>query len=389
MQPWVESHKDWITSVTGHLLNIKKHSLQDFLHEWLHGAFPLDEAGILIVAQAYKVHMAVFFNDSYWTTTALTDLNKCKIFLLYRGSLVFEDSHRVTVAEYTERRRLYSQLDRYYKKMETDKRKAKKLTSDSPVYSQNAIPTDSKSETENIMQQEQSTKSSDDESSSSQGKDDDGEPEHIMQDTPADDTAAEKQENIMPPDSNDTNGSVANKDDVDLEKIMEDSDSTGKQSDNKSSSSSTSSTRSSSSSSSEDTSSKESSLICSTATCGEVYDSAAALRAHEHKHMGICHSDGRIHCDYPRYQKNYSTKHALQRHKKNAHENPGKVFYCTERSSKGKDCIKSYPTQQQLNQHVRGIHRDGFISYCGKCFTWPLDRYKHQRECSKCKRLMQ
>ena len=352
MQPWVDSHKDWISLVTAHLLNIKKHSLQDFLNEWLHGAFPLDEAGILIVAQAYKVHVAMFFTDSYWTTTAVTDLNKCKIFLLYRGSLVFKDSRRVTVAEYTERCKLYSQLDRYYKKMETDKKKANKVRSDSPVYSWNAIPLDSESDSENIMPQEQSTKSSDHKSSSNEGKEDDGEPENIMQDTLADDMATEKQENIMPPDSNNTNGSVPNKDDVDLEKIIEDSDSTAKQSDNKSSSSSSSLTRSSSSSSLEETLSEESSFICSTATCGEVYDSAAALRAHEHKHSGIHHSDGRIHCDYPRCQKNYGTKHALQRHKKNAHENPGKLFYCRERSSKGKDCIKSYPTQQQLDQHV-------------------------------------
>ena len=101
MQPWVESHKDWISLVTAHLLDIKKHSLQNFLNEWLHGAFPLDEAGILIVTRANKVYVAVFFNDSYWTTTAVTDLNKCKIFL-YHGSVVFKDSCRVTVAEYTE-----------------------------------------------------------------------------------------------------------------------------------------------------------------------------------------------------------------------------------------------------------------------------------------------
>ena len=158
----------------------QKMQFTGFLNEWLHGAFPLDEAGILIVAWAYKVHVAVFFNDSYWTMTAVTDLNKCKIFLLYRGSLVFKDSCRVTVAEYTEQCRLYSQLDRYYKKMETDKRKAKKVRFDIPVYSRNAIPTDSESESENIMPQEQSTKSSDEESSSNEGKNHDAEPDNIM-----------------------------------------------------------------------------------------------------------------------------------------------------------------------------------------------------------------
>ena len=76
--------------------------------------------------------------------------------------------------------------------METDQRKAKKVRCDSPLYSWNAIPTESESESENIMPQEKSTKSSDEESSSNQGKDHDTEPDNIMQDTPA-----EKQENIM------------------------------------------------------------------------------------------------------------------------------------------------------------------------------------------------
>ena len=92
MQPWVDGHKDWIVLVTASLLEKKNRTLDNFLKEWLHGSIPLDEAGILIMASVYKVHVAVFFNDSYWTTTAVTDLNKCKIFLLYRGSLEFEDS---------------------------------------------------------------------------------------------------------------------------------------------------------------------------------------------------------------------------------------------------------------------------------------------------------
>ena len=45
-------------------------------------------------------------------------------------------------------------------------------------------------------------------------------------------------------------------------------------------------------------------------------------------------------------------------------------------------------TQQQLDQHVRGIHGDGFIAYCGKRFTWPLDRHNHQQECTKCQKIM-
>ena len=79
--------------------------------------------------------------------------------------------------------------------------------------------------------------------------------------------------------------------DMDLEQIMEDSTA-------QKSSSSSSSSHSSSSSESE-TSSEGKSFICSTATCGEVFESAAGLRAHERKHSGKRSKDGRIHCDYP------------------------------------------------------------------------------------------
>ena len=68
---------------------------------------------------------------------------------MYHGSLVFEDSHRCTVPEYTECHRLYSQLDRYYAKLERDseKKKQKAHQQQRPVKPAcNAIPSDSESE---------------------------------------------------------------------------------------------------------------------------------------------------------------------------------------------------------------------------------------------------
>ena len=229
--------------------------------EWLHGSFPLDEAGILIIAHAYKIHVAVFFNDLYWTTMAKTDLNKCKVFLLYRGSLVFEDSRRVTVAEYTECHHLYSQLDKYYKKLEKDSEKQKEKEQQKQraiKQSRNYIPSDSESE---------STESSD---------------RNIMPSTSMTvDASKEKESNIMPSENNsDTpEGAHAAAADVDLEKMMEDRDTDGSNQvkDNSKQSSSSSSSDSGSSSSEEETSSEDTEFICATATCGEVYQSAAAL----------------------------------------------------------------------------------------------------------------
>ena len=292
------------------------------------------------MARAYKVHVAVFFNDSYWMTTAVTDLNKCKIFLLYRGSLVFEDSRWVTVAEYTERRWLYSQLDRYYKKLEQE---LKKKANRPVIKSRNAIPSDSET-SENIMP------SNNDGSSDSSSSEEDMDQETTSgKEQSADDIsksendimpaksslkeqsseeASETDKNIMPQqESLNGNHSSPAKDDVDmnLEKIMEESTYAAKGSH---SSSSFSHSSSGSSSSDEETLSEESAFICSTATCGEVFDSAAGLRAHERKHSGRRSKYGRIHCDYPRCIKHYGTKCALQCHKKNTHDNPGKLLLC-------------------------------------------------------------
>ena len=137
-----------------------------------------------------------------------------------------------------------------------------------------------------------------------------------------------------------------------------------------------------------DSESEDSSYLCSRAKCGQVFDSAKELKRHEKTHKVKWARDGRICCDEPGCKHHYGTKRALQRHKKNNHDTSGRRYYCTEKLRRHKDCVKSYPTEQQLKQHIRGIHSDGFVSYCGKHFTWPLDRHKHQLECTKCKKLM-
>ena len=100
----------------------------------------------------------------------------------------------------------------------------------------------------------------------------------------SDNETSESEKNIMPHQNNNVNGSSAAKDDldVDLEKIMEDSAFPA----NNSNTRSTSSSSSSSSSSAEETSSEESSFICLTAMCGDVFDTAAGLRARERKYSG-------------------------------------------------------------------------------------------------------
>ena len=110
LESWTDKHKEWVKTVTASYLDTKKIKLQRFLGEWLHPQFPLSMPGILIIARAYKVHIAIFFNDSYWTTMSKTNFMKVSVFLLYRGGLNFEDSRLMTTQEYGSRKDYFAKL---------------------------------------------------------------------------------------------------------------------------------------------------------------------------------------------------------------------------------------------------------------------------------------
>ena len=145
-------------------------SFEQFRLQWLHGSFPLNSAGILILATAHKVHITVFFNNNFWTIDAHRGLDRYTVFLLYRGSLVFEDSCRMTSAEFTEWKAYFKKLEKYYDKVHEDEDLRKlcehaKCKNHTP---KNYVPTDD--EDEEIMEVCSVTKDTetdeDDESSS-------------------------------------------------------------------------------------------------------------------------------------------------------------------------------------------------------------------------------
>ena len=212
----------------------------------------------------------------------------------------------MTVAEYNECRRLYSQLDHYYKKIEKEPKKR----ADSPVFqTRNAIPSDSET-LENIMPSNNARSSESSSSEEDMDQETPSDKQHpleeeqtVMAAKPSDkqqssddasesennimpaklshkeqssDEASEKEKNIMPQQNINDNLSPAKDDiDLDLEKIMEDSNE-AKESES-CSTSTPSNSSSSTSSSGQETLSEDLSFICSTATCGEVFDTAAGL----------------------------------------------------------------------------------------------------------------
>ena len=115
MVGWVEKHLDWVQQVTKPFLDRICLSFRKFNEQWLHPSFPLNTAGILIMSRAYKLHSAVFFNDSYWTTSSeVSGLHKCSVFLVYCGGTEFQDTRRMHVEEYENRRAMFKKLETYF-----------------------------------------------------------------------------------------------------------------------------------------------------------------------------------------------------------------------------------------------------------------------------------
>ena len=59
----------------------------------------LEPVGITIWARCYRKHVGFFFNSHFWCTEKNNNLDKCDIFLVFRGHRIFEDSRVMTTNE--------------------------------------------------------------------------------------------------------------------------------------------------------------------------------------------------------------------------------------------------------------------------------------------------
>ena len=98
----------------------------------------------------------------------------------------------------------------------------------------------------------------------------------------------------------------------------------------------------------------------------------------------MANADDRYECPKRKCTCHYGTKRALHRHMLNNHSGLNR-FHCIEKNNDGTDCLQSYPSQQLLDQHTRGVHGEGFIAYCGEAYTWPWQQNAHQKDCQDCK----
>ena len=101
---FVSKKRDWIEQISSHLLGLKKRELDDYLAEFLKPEIPFDEIGILMFARMMHKHVAVYFNDLYWTTRIDHDCTKCEVHLIYRGKSFYDNTIPLTTEEWEKRK---------------------------------------------------------------------------------------------------------------------------------------------------------------------------------------------------------------------------------------------------------------------------------------------
>ena len=88
--------------LTDEWIKQKKTTLADYKTHISTKGCKFDELAIFLFALSTKCHVGVLFNgNTFWTTAASCSLDDCKVFLLWKGNLIFEQIQK-KIAEQTE-----------------------------------------------------------------------------------------------------------------------------------------------------------------------------------------------------------------------------------------------------------------------------------------------
>ena len=98
MEKFTLDHKDWCRKAASYVVAKKGWKYETFIKRFFSCA--LEPVGIHIWARCFKRHVAVLVNTYFWTTHKDNDLDKCDVFLVYRGYNMFEDTRIMKHDEY-------------------------------------------------------------------------------------------------------------------------------------------------------------------------------------------------------------------------------------------------------------------------------------------------
>ena len=85
----------WIASVSHDIPSRKGINVKDYVNNLQDLSTPLDSLGLLIIAQMYHRHSAVFMKDSIWSTRGNNSIENCTIYFAYNGRSSFLDTIEV------------------------------------------------------------------------------------------------------------------------------------------------------------------------------------------------------------------------------------------------------------------------------------------------------
>ena len=70
----------------------KGSNVDNYINFFAKPGTPVDEMGLLIFAKMYHHHMCIIMEDRCWTRQCERDLDRCTVFIAYRGALHFNDT---------------------------------------------------------------------------------------------------------------------------------------------------------------------------------------------------------------------------------------------------------------------------------------------------------
>ena len=85
---WIHSHHKWVEDIANPVLFRKGSADDDYIEFIIKPGTPVDEIGLLIFARMYHLYMCIIMEDCCWTTQRNHDLDRCMVFISYRGALM-------------------------------------------------------------------------------------------------------------------------------------------------------------------------------------------------------------------------------------------------------------------------------------------------------------
>ena len=389
------SHTQWVLKISKHVLHCINISLEDYIDRITSPNVPLDFIGITVLCRIYHMHVGIFFNKGVWCTSRDKDFTKCTFTMIFRENYVFTETVRIGEAEnyqdWIDHRKLKGKMPSHIKEEVFEDREdgEENLETETDGSAENVSET-----AETGIKAENTDSGFLDALNYSETVD---EPIDFSETGPKDES--EQVEIYGPPGTfilNDVNNNAETEGTeepvpkrcktvtkyafcpIDGCNFLDPNQTVVNAHLSKDHEGYTFDCRHCSRKFSTHSARYKHkkdhnpySLFCG--DCGKGFHFESELN----RHVGVHNTVLPFACT--QCEKRYAAKKTLDRHVK---EHLDATFTCDQ-------CDKTAPTQEKMYSHYRGAHGSGYEAPCGDWSQWPGKRARHQKNCDKCKELLQ